>query len=496
MLSLRTRGVIASLIMSMVAACAATDGARERISGPFARLTAVLVDDRPAGPGGITTVTVLRDGAPVSPAAGLPLQKGDEIATGPATFVEITFASGEEAILWPETRVVILNPSLREIVGKVAAIISDVVQAAADLEDRFAVKTEYVTAGASSTAWQVAAESNDNAHVIVLDGVVELASNEDLWGPVQLGRFQAARMDGRAPPDVGFADPEAFNDIVRTINRFARLTETERRADVLTPVVAGLPETEARRVLTMLELGVGRRYGVVTGQAASGVVIDQSPPPGAPMEPGGAVDLGVETASVVVPTILSLPGERAEAALRDQGLGIGEVTREFQEGAVAGSVIAQEPSPGDRVPRGMVVDFVTAVDQRTYCAENAGVAPTSGEVLSQNRRGPNELQAINGTPHDAIVKLREPGGRSVLAFYVAASSEAEIGGVPNGAYRLAWLTGDRYSRACGRFLQNMSASQSEDVVQLRDGRLGFTLHPVAGGTMQLEGIGVDEFLRD
>ena len=140
--------------------------------------------------------------------------------------------------------------------------------------------------------------------------------------------------------------------------------------------------------------------------------------------------------------------------------------------------------------------------RRAYCSSVAGLAPYNGEVLVGEGDGPHVVRIDNGLSKDALVKLKDRGGTTRLAFYVVAGQTAEIGDVPDGNYRLLFATGDGFSRGCNRFIDNMRAQAfaNREVFEATvEGdtqyysTLSITLHPVEGGTASTSEVDLDEF---
>jgi hypothetical protein len=96
--------------------------------------------------------------------------------------------------------------------------------------------------------------------------------------------------------------------------------------------------------------------------------------------------------------------------------------------------------------------------KKEWCAENRGPAPLAGEVLVRRASGDNRLLVHNEGRRDGVVKLKTLAGNTVMAFYVPATYHIGVGGIAEGTYRIEYATGDRYSRGCGMFLDDMQAS--------------------------------------
>ena len=94
-----------------------------------------------------------------------------------------------------------------------------------------------------------------------------------------------------------------------------------------------------------------------------------------------------------------------------------------------------------------------------YCAYNAGPAPANGEILRQTGSGPGRLELDNRTTQPAVVKLRDPEGKVVVAAFLGPGAHAEIEGLPDGRYRPEFAIGELWSRACQGFAAGMRAQR-------------------------------------
>lgn len=92
-----------------------------------------------------------------------------------------------------------------------------------------------------------------------------------------------------------------------------------------------------------------------------------------------------------------------------------------------------------------------------WCRDGVGPRPETGSVFAQAATGDHRLAVVNRSATDAVVKLRDPGEHTVLAFFVRSNSKAEIGRVPDGAYAVDYATGTGFSARCGIFVDEMEA---------------------------------------
>jgi beta-lactam-binding protein with PASTA domain len=139
-----------------------------------------------------------------------------------------------------------------------------------------------------------------------------------------------------------------------------------QEARVTVPPLVGRTVEDARVVLSRADLEVAS-VGELAGTGTPGTVVRQSPQPGAAVAPGAGVQLWVAPARVaqkprdtlvigaparrvVVPAILGLPRDRAEALVRQAGLQTGKVRGE-------GRVVGHTFEAGQSVPAGSIVDL-------------------------------------------------------------------------------------------------------------------------------------------
>ncbi len=173
-------------------------------------------------------------------------------------------------------------------------------------------------------------------------------------------------------------------------------------------------------------------------------------------------------------------------------------TADGKNGYVASKFLSHDQSSLPLAPTQNPQSAATAAP--ATCVEAVGVR--NGTILQQQGKGPHTLRINNGTDSDAVVKVKTSTGRAVLAFFIKANAEAEAQTIPDGAYRILFATGHRWSKDCGRFLDNMQAMEFEGskIFKTRvEGQyeyyniLTYTLHTVAGGTAHATRIPAESF---
>ena len=154
------------------------------------------------------------------------------------------------------------------------------------------------------------------------------------------------------------------------------------------------------------------------------------------------------------------------------------------------------------VARAYVMQGSGEAPRRAYCRSIAGARPENGEILAGEGNGRHVVRVTNGHAKDVLFKLKDSAGRTRLAFYVVAGQTAEIGGVPDGEYRLMFASGDGFSRGCNRFIDTMHAKVFDrrkvfETVVEGDasyfGTLSITLPVVEGSNVAANDIDLDAF---
>jgi hypothetical protein len=100
--------------------------------------------------------------------------------------------------------------------------------------------------------------------------------------------------------------------------------------------------------------------------------------------------------------------------------------------------------------------------KRGYCSYNAGSPPHNGELLAGNGQGNGRLLINNRAVQPVVVKLRDPSWRVVFAVYLAPGGHADVGGLPDDAYRTDFAIGELWSRACQTFAAGMRARRLDE----------------------------------
>jgi serine/threonine-protein kinase len=128
------------------------------------------------------------------------------------------------------------------------------------------------------------------------------------------------------------------------------LTEAFSPPIVQTPSVAGLSGAEARERLTAAGLRYTEGAPVESRSVPAGNVVEQNPSPDAQIRSGGTVTVTLSSgpSQVQVTDVRSQPVNEAVARLQTAGLQVN--TNDVVNNTPAGTVLSQEPQPGQSVP--------------------------------------------------------------------------------------------------------------------------------------------------
>jgi hypothetical protein len=147
-----------------------------------------------------------------------------------------------------------------------------------------------------------------------------------------------------------------------------------------------------------------------------------------------------------------------------------------------------------------------AEPRQRWCAEQSGSLPESGAVLLRRTSGEHRLRVVNNLRRDAVVKLKALSTNStLLSFFIPSGADVSIASVPEGAFRVIYAFGERYSRGCGIFLKNMETLVVPTALTIRPasgrgaGRLivpELTLAPAGPQPTAPRPVAAEAYLRD
>ena len=144
--------------------------------------------------------------------------------------------------------------------------------------------------------------------------------------------------------------------IVLTVSKGPRYYEV--------PDVRRVSLREARLQLEGNQLKIGQILYRSSDAVPEGAIVEQSPPPGAQLALGSAVDLQVSNGSLAalkrVPQLIGLSIEAAEDTLRKYELRLGHIARRTDAQQPVGTVLAQVPTSQQRSARHSRIDLVVS----------------------------------------------------------------------------------------------------------------------------------------
>jgi hypothetical protein len=325
---------------------------------PFARLTDVTFDDRPATtPSDLGQVEVVRKGAALETRDLMAIEVGDTIRTGASARAVLDVGGNYQVFLDEGTELVVLNP--RVLLRRGKAFVRRVLE---EVREVLEVNTEYVVAAPTGTAFLVEVPDEESARFIVAEGMLRVSPRDTVhaegrprWVPVTYGPREGGVVEGRAPPRPTPAlTPEAMERELGWVRRTEAVTTT------LVPMLRGTSLDEARALLAGARLEVGAVTERVQEGGRGGIVLAQQLPEGERVRPGTTIALDVSVAGARVPDLIGVAESVATVRLREAGLTPGETRRERVSGARPGRVLRTDPPRGTLVQAGTPVGLVVS----------------------------------------------------------------------------------------------------------------------------------------
>lgn len=132
------------------------------------------------------------------------------------------------------------------------------------------------------------------------------------------------------------------------------LTISQGPPPISMPEVAGLPEEQASALLADVQVERTERY---SNDVKRGVIISQTPRPGAPVFEGDSVKIVVSLGpkTFPMPDVVGMSASAAQSKLKDLGLKVETSTVAGSSGA---TVVGQQPSAGQTVKAGQTVTII------------------------------------------------------------------------------------------------------------------------------------------
>jgi beta-lactam-binding protein with PASTA domain len=413
-----------------------------------AKLTHVLIDDRPANQSEYFKVQIFHKEKQIETKKDLDLQEESVIETDAQSWAVLRFRTSDAMVIMkPNTRVQI--GSFHLIFGEIMAVIDKVPETLP--LGFFSVITEDVEAGPQHTVFTVRKDRDGPTTVRVIRGTVKLTSPSEAWKPVLINQYQQAGTSLAQPPKISTMTKGDYNQIVDWGNRI-ELAINPLDALIIVPHIEALQETKARALLK----DAGLQAGVITpkitpsGRTAIGTVVEQQPSPGVRVRKGTAVNMAVEVKPVTVPQLINKPLGQAKNLLVRRDLQPGKVERRITGKAPAESVIDQQPASGKIVPEGTLVNLV--VEEESVLVPNVqGLNKNQAmSILSSGRLTVSKWEEqITGRqpPHTILQQDPGPNTRVRPGTGVTLVEEAVSVLVPN-------LVGYQRSNAIGMLRQN------------------------------------------
>lgn len=366
-------------------------------------------------------VRVSRAGEPVETSAGMKLEQGDVVETGPGATAVLRFQRGAYAVMQPESRITV--SSIFQWFGEVF------------LSGIFRAETEDTDFAAEGTGFVL--EVRDGRETLsVLSGRVRVSSRTGRFESLLVGAEQRVVIRDRVASRPRRLSGDELDAIVKRIN-----AATEP-SDRLVPGMVGMSEREALDELRRFGLRVGEREDVPARPERVGRVVDQNPQPGSSALGGGRVDLRIGAEGTVVPRVEGMARAAAEERILKERLRIGRVRTELTGKVAEGHVTRQQPRAGNEVligeavdlwveaPSTLVPDLVDfsrrAAEQRLRAADLS-----VGRVTTELHANVRDGQVLRQSPRAG--ERLAPGGRvdlvvareGVVVPYVAGRTRAD-----------------------------------------------------------------------
>jgi serine/threonine-protein kinase len=183
---------------------------------------------------------------------------------------------------------------------------------------------------------------------------------------------------------------------------------------VLVPAVVGMTQAQATRRLQ--DLGLGAQAREQTSREPAGVVLAQTPKPGARLSRGQLVGIVVSSGppQTAVPNVVGMTA--ADAAAKLHGAGLHATTKQAFSPKPAGTVIAEKPPAGSKLTRGASVALTVSRGPARVSVPDVTGLPRSQAAQRVRAAGltPNVV-AVPSTKTAGTVISQSPSGGSSAA---------------------------------------------------------------------------------
>jgi hypothetical protein len=263
--------VTVAMLLPTLAACTAPT---PYAGAGTARLDGIVVDGtRRAGEREPGLAVVIRAGVREEAYAGMTLQPGDRIDTGPRADAVLRYTSGTELVLRPNSG------------GRIGSLSDFVGEVFVKVKGFFSVDTTFVKAGARGTAYLVRTHAGGATSVVVVEGIVDVGSTTGAWPTVPLSAGTMAIAHPRAPQPM----PANVDDLARTrdwVERVERLVPAPSGVSRSALIAIGFAAAIAAAVLLSNSKGSDRGGPPATSSTPAGTgTRDTRPPPPPPPPP-------------------------------------------------------------------------------------------------------------------------------------------------------------------------------------------------------------------
>ncbi|MCA1747984.1 MAG: hypothetical protein LC634_00055 [Sphingomonadales bacterium] len=152
---------------------------------------------------------------------------------------------------------------------------------------------------------------------------------------------------------------------------------------------------------------------------------------------------------------------------------------------------------------GVAAEEMVELDEPAEPVATCEDSPPNGAILTDSRQstgGPHNIAIANGSNGNAIVNVRDwDSNNLVLSFLVLQAERADVGGIPDGTYRIQYAFGDELAEDCQSFTEIQAASVDPEANHFEPGspmRLTYELRPQVGGNFSGQPIDPAEFTGD
>ena len=272
---LTTWTVTVAMLLPTVVACTAPSPYE---SAGTARLDGIVVDGtRRAGEREPGLAIVTRYGVREEAYAGMTLQPGDRIDTGPRADAVLRYASGTELVLRPNSG------------GRIGSLTDFVGEVFVKVKGFFSVDTTFVKAGARGTAYLVRTHAGGETTVVVVEGIVDVGSTTGAWQTVPLSAGTMGLAHPRAPQPMA-ANVDDLNRTHEWVERVERLVPAPSGVSRSALIAVGFAAAIAAAILLSRNKGSDRGDPPATSSTPAeagtrGTRPPPTPPPYPPREP-------------------------------------------------------------------------------------------------------------------------------------------------------------------------------------------------------------------